>query len=46
MQLPGALRRVAKEFAIDNFEEGVHYIEPRFAPQVQYTPPTQCLQLR
>ncbi len=29
-----ALERVAYELAIDNFEEGVRYIEPRFAPQL------------
>lgn len=29
-----ALERVAYELAIDNFEEGVRYVEPRFAPQL------------
>ncbi len=29
-----ALERVAYELAVDNFEEGVRYIEPRFAPQL------------
>jgi len=29
-----ALERVSYELAIDNFEEGVRYIEPRFAPQL------------
>jgi len=29
-----ALERVAYELAIDNFEEGVRYIEPRWAPQL------------
>lgn len=29
-----SLERVAYELAIDNFEEGVRYIEPRFAPQL------------
>lgn len=32
MQTPEGLQRVAYEFAIDNFEEGVRYVEPRFAP--------------
>lgn len=34
MQTPGALERIAYEFAMDNFEEGVRYVEPRFAPQL------------
>jgi adenosine deaminase len=29
-----ALERVAYELAWDNFEEGVRYVEPRFAPQL------------
>lgn len=29
------IQRIAYEFAVDNFEEGVHYVEPRFAPQVR-----------
>jgi len=29
-----SLEQVAYELAIDNFEEGVRYIEPRFAPQL------------
>lgn len=33
MQTPEALERVAYEFALDNFAEGVRYVEPRFAPQ-------------
>jgi len=33
MQTPEALERIAYEFALDNFAEGVRYIEPRFAPQ-------------
>ncbi|HCU24976.1 MAG TPA: adenosine deaminase family protein, partial [Deltaproteobacteria bacterium] len=31
---PEALERVAYELALDNFAEGVRYIEPRFAPQL------------
>ena len=38
MQTPEALERVAYEFAIDNFEEGVRYVEPRFAPQQHVSP--------
>ena len=34
MQTPESLSRVASELAMDNFEEGVRYIEPRFAPQL------------
>ncbi len=34
MQTPEALERVAYELALDNFAEGVRYIEPRFAPQL------------
>lgn len=33
MGTPEALEQVAYEFAFDNFEEGVRYVEPRFAPQ-------------
>jgi adenosine deaminase len=38
MQTPEALERIAYEFAIDNFAEGVFYIEPRFAPQRHINP--------
>ncbi|MDO8493971.1 MAG: adenosine deaminase family protein [Deltaproteobacteria bacterium] len=31
---PESLERVAYEFAWDNFNEGVRYVEPRFAPQL------------
>lgn len=31
---PEALERVAYEFAVDNYNEGVFYFEARFAPQV------------
>ncbi|MBI4239332.1 MAG: adenosine deaminase family protein [Deltaproteobacteria bacterium] len=31
---PESLERVAYELALDNFAEGVRYIEPRFAPQL------------
>lgn len=31
---PESLERVAYELAMDNFNEGVRYIEPRFAPQL------------
>lgn len=34
MQTPEALERIAYEFALDNFAEGVRYVEPRFAPQL------------
>lgn len=34
MQTPEAVERVAYELALDNFEEGVRYLEPRFAPQL------------
>ena len=33
MQTPEALERVAYEFALDTFADGVRYVEPRFAPQ-------------
>lgn len=38
MQMPEALERIAYELAMDNFEEGVRYIEPRFAPQLHCNP--------
>lgn len=28
------VKAVVCRFAVDNFNEGVHYVEPRFAPQV------------
>jgi adenosine deaminase len=34
MQTAAALERVSFEFAIDNYSEGVHYFECRFAPQL------------
>ena len=34
LQTPEALERAAYELAWDNIEEGVYYIEPRFAPQL------------
>lgn len=34
---PESLERVSYELAMDNFAEGVLYIEPRFAPQLQST---------
>ncbi len=34
LRTPEALEQVAYELAIDNFAEGVRYIEPRFAPQL------------
>lgn len=34
LQDPESLERVAYELAWDNFNEGVRYIEPRFAPQL------------
>lgn len=34
MQTPEAIERIAYELAEDNFNEGVCYIEPRFAPQL------------
>ncbi len=38
MQTPEALERVAFEMAFDNFDEGVCYFEPRFAPQLHANP--------
>merc|ERR1712199_24275 len=34
MRTPAALERVAYEFAVDNYSEGVRYFEVRFAPQL------------
>lgn len=34
MQTPESLERIAYELALDNFAEGVRYIEVRFAPQL------------
>lgn len=34
MRHPEALERIAYEFAVDNYEENVHYFEVRFAPQL------------
>lgn len=34
MQTPEALERIAYEFAVDNFSEGVRYFEVRFGPQL------------
>jgi len=34
MQTPEAIERVAYEFALDSFADGVRYVEPRFAPQL------------
>ena len=34
MQDPEALERIAYEFALDNWSEGVRYVEVRFAPQL------------
>jgi len=38
MQTPEALERVAYEFAWDNINEGVAYVEVRFAPQLHINP--------
>ncbi len=38
MQTPEAIERIAYEFAMDNFEEGVRYVETRFAPQLHCNP--------
>ncbi|PIR18027.1 MAG: adenosine deaminase [Deltaproteobacteria bacterium CG11_big_fil_rev_8_21_14_0_20_49_13] len=38
MQTEEALERIAYELAMDNFAEGVRYIEPRFAPQLHVSP--------
>ncbi len=38
MQNEESLERIAYELAMDNFEEGVRYIEPRFAPQLHIGP--------
>ncbi|MFH1829656.1 MAG: adenosine deaminase family protein [Pseudomonadota bacterium] len=37
-QTPEALERIAYEMAFDNFDEGVCYFEPRFAPQLHANP--------
>ena len=34
MQTQDSIERIAYELAMDNFAEGVRYIEPRFAPQL------------
>jgi adenosine deaminase len=34
MQNPAALDRIAYEFAVDSFDDGVRYFEVRFAPQL------------
>lgn len=34
MQTPEALSRISYELAMDNFAEGVRYLEPRFGPQL------------
>jgi len=38
MQTPEALERVSYEFAMDNFAEGVRYVEPRFGPHLLANP--------
>lgn len=38
MQDEESVERIAYELAIDNFAEGVRYIEPRFAPQLHINP--------
>ncbi len=38
MQTPEAIERVAYEFALDCFAEGIRYVEPRFAPQLHINP--------
>lgn len=38
MQTPEAIERVSYEFGLDNFAEGVFYVEPRFAPQRHANP--------
>ena len=37
MQKPEHLERVAYEFGVDNYDEGVLYFEVRFAPQLHAT---------
>lgn len=37
LRTPEALEQVAYELALDNFNEGVRYIEARFAPQLNVT---------
>ena len=37
MDTADALERIAYEFAIDNFSEGIRYVEVRFAPQLHIT---------
>jgi len=38
MQSEEAMERIAYEFALDSFEDGVRYVEPRFAPQQHINP--------
>ncbi|PIR25757.1 MAG: adenosine deaminase family protein [Deltaproteobacteria bacterium CG_4_10_14_0_2_um_filter_43_8] len=38
MKTAEALERIAYELALDNYAEGVCYIEPRFAPQLHSSP--------
>lgn len=45
MRNPEALERVAYELAWDNFNEGVRYIEPRFAPQLHATPQMDLIEV-
>ena len=45
MQDEEALQRVAYEFAVDNFEEGVRYFEVRFAPQLHVNPDLEIAQV-
>ena len=33
MQTAADIERVSYEFCVDSFEDGVHFVEPRFAPQ-------------
>lgn len=43
MQTPESLERVAYEFAWDNINEGVAYVEVRFAPQLHINPKQNIL---
>ncbi len=45
LQDPESLERVAYELAIDNIEEGVRYIEVRFAPQLHITETTNFVEV-
>ena len=45
LQTPAALERVGYELARDNQDEGVHYIEVRFAPQLHQHSRMSCIEV-